>query len=457
MTLALPGKLPFTKTWRLDTSLLTDLNNVTQTRLYIQNYFWENNTSDIFPLVQWSAHKCVLRGTLIAMAMTRKCDTQASLNPLMTRLWSLETNNKQSQAQQTYQELIQVWSMLLDKLGRKVKCKFIRKSQKLFYECGNKSGKFLARALQAKKAVNTIHHLRSPQGQTLTASTDIATQFECFYPELYNLPGAPRPVTELNPHQGAKPEFLNLYCPKPITQTTAHEIDKPLTLEEFKLSVKKLKAGKSPGPDGFTTTYYKTFQDNLASPFLLAFNTILPSNPAAPDLLEADITVVPKVGKDPTSVTNYWTISLLNVDLKIFAKILANRLLPLFHSLIAKDQVGFILGREARVNTTKDLNLHYWLTTSKKQGFFLSLDAEKAFDRLDWDYMTAVLCKIGTRDCLLYLIMSLYAKPSARVNGLVSNAFPIYNGTRQGHPLLPLLFVLTLEPFLCCLRTNNDI
>lgn len=147
------------------------------------------------------------------------------------------------------------------------------------------------------------------------------------------------------------------------------------------------------------------------------------------------------------------------MDIKIYAKILANRMSPLLQNLISLDQVDFVPGREARDNTIRALSLHHWLTTTETQGFFLSLDAEKAFDRVAWDYMHEVLRKIGLHPRMLAHISALYASPSAavRVNGHLSNAFPIRNGTRQGCPLSPLIFILSLEPLLNKLRDNPDI
>ncbi|KAM8960427.1 cytochrome P450 2K1-like [Pelodytes ibericus] len=89
----------------------------------------------------------------------------------------------------------------------------------------------------------------------------------------------------------------------------------------------------------------------------------------------------------------------------------------------------------------------------------LSTDAEKAFDRLDWTYMLEVLRYMGFGPNMLQWVSSLYSRPSAkiRVNGALSDSFPIHNGTRQGCPLSPILFVLSVEPFLEAIRQHPDI
>lgn len=205
--------------------------------------------------------------------------------------------------------------------------------------------------------------------------------------------------------------------------------------------------------------YYKTFTNILKPRFLKTFQSLYSEQHPPKQLLEAHITVIPKEGKDLTQVTNYRPISLINVDIKIYAKILANRLLPLLSSLISLDKVVFIPGREGRDNTIKAININHWLSSQKKPGFFLSLDAEKAFDRVAWDYMDAVLKHIGILPQMRSYIKVLYSNPTARVrvNGHLSDAFNLHNGTRQGCPLSPLLFVITLEPLLNKIRSNPDI
>lgn len=87
------------------------------------------------------------------------------------------------------------------------------------------------------------------------------------------------------------------------------------------------------------------------------------------------------------------------------------------------------------------------------------MDAEKVFDRVDWDYMREALTVTGLQPCMLTHVMALYSSPTVcvKVNGHLSDAYTIGNGTRQGCPLSPLIYVLTLEPFLNKLRLNTYI
>lgn len=74
-----------------------------------------------------------------------------------------------------------------------------------------------------------------------------------------------------------------------------------------------------------------------------------------PDFLRANISVITKPGKDPLLCANYRSISILNCDLKWFAKMLAERMGSILQRIIPMDQVGFIRNREARDNTCLEL------------------------------------------------------------------------------------------------------
>ncbi len=86
-----------------------------------------------------------------------------------------------------------------------------------------------------------------------------------------------------------------------------------------------------------------------------------------------------------------------------------------------------------------------------------SLDAEKAFDRLEWNYMWAVLQCFGFGEHFISMIQTLYHSPSASVitGNIISPPFPLQRGMRQGCPLSPLLFCLSLEPFPQAIRKSE--
>lgn len=193
--------------------------------------------------------------------------------------------------------------------------------------------------------------------------------------------------------------------------------------------------------------------------FLAAFNAILDGHSLPADMLSASVTMIPKPGKDPLLCGSYRPISLLNCDVKLFTKILASRLNVLLQRTVAADQVGFIQSREARDNTIRTLDIIPKAKRSRIPLLLLSTDAEKAFDRVDWVFLRETLKFVGTPYPILSWIAAMYKNPTAtvRVNGHNSAPFSVSNGTRQGCPLSPLLFVLSLEPFLHHIRDNLSI
>lgn len=150
------------------------------------------------------------------------------------------------------------------------------------------------------------------------------------------------------------------------------------------------------------------------------------------DSLRALIAIIPKEGKDPTTCSSYRPISLLNTDLKRFAKILATCLAQHLQTLIHQDQVGFIPTREARDSTTKALNLIHIANQTHTPSLFVNTDAEKVFDRIHWQYMFVVVRHIGLGETMIKWITQIYSTPTAQVktNGILSDPFQIANGTR---------------------------
>lgn len=186
------------------------------------------------------------------------------------------------------------------------------------------------------------------------------------------------------------------------------------------------------------------------------YNEVFTEGRLPPTLLEASISLLLKSDKDPLLCGSYRPISLLNVDLKILSKIIALRLQRVLTNIITTDQTGFMLGRHSFHNTRRLLNI-ISAPSSTTPEVIISLDAEKAFDRVEWSYLFFILQKFGFNQKFISWIRLLYADPvaSIHINGLHSAPFPLLRGTRQGCPLSPLLFALAIEPLAIWLRQED--
>ena len=170
-------------------------------------------------------------------------------------------------------------------------------------------------------------------------------------------------------------------------------MEAPITQCEIKSAIMKMASGKTPGDDGLGIVFYKCFKEQLSPYLMLIFNEILEFERMPPSMSRAIISLLPKPGKDPALMGNHRPLSLLNCDYKILAKILAVRLEKVVSSVVHLDQVGFIPGRLSSNNMRRVFQIMLKASSSNAPVIAASLDAEKAFDQIEWEYLFYTLKK----------------------------------------------------------------
>ncbi|KAJ8018592.1 hypothetical protein HOLleu_43331 [Holothuria leucospilota] len=262
---------------------------------------------------------------------------------------------------------------------------------------------------------------------------------------------------ERNVDHGFQDSFIHS-VKSTIDNNQKNKLNLPISSDEIYSALRRTPKNKTPGIDGLPYEFYLDFYDLIGSDLLAVFNDIFIRSTLSPSQQTAIISLIPKNG-DILSPCNWRPISLLNGDYKILAKVLQTRLSTAMANIVNEFQACAIPGRTIHSNMILLRDIIDFTELSNGSCCLLSIDQEKAFDKVDWPFLFKVLQKLGFGDNFVRWISILYGNINSRllINGTLSDPINISRGVRQGCPLSPLLYVLFIEPVASYINSNNMI
>ena len=276
--------------------------------------------------------------------------------------------------------------------------------------------------LSLEKGNNVRKHIRKLclSGVITTDHKKILDASSDFYKNMYS--------SQSNVFQN---DDLNMFLRNPnipkLSEEQKASCEGRISIEECKQALESFEPGKTrPGNDGLLVEFYKSFWGSLYDYLTDVFNSSFEYEEMSNSQKQTiQITLLDKKGRDRTYLENWRPISLINVDAKIASKAIASRMKKVLPGIIHYNQSGFVKNRFIGETARSILDFMQHTDTQKMPGLLLFIDFEKAFDSIEWDYLTASLKAFNFGPEFINWVKTFYKNVSSCIlNNVFSSLSP---------------------------------
>ena len=440
-----PASPPGPRLWKLNTAILED----TEYYNLISDFWstWQSRRRTFSSLTEWwDQGKSRIKGLTINYCKARghsKRLEHSILSNLASHLKTLIDSGQTSLSDIYNSTLSRIKSLDLEAArGLQVRARV------KWVEEGESSSSFFLRLVKKQSVDRYISALRSADGSLVSGKDGLCHFLRSFYLDLFS--DSPCVAS-------ARDDLLaNVSSVLPSDQSCLCE--GLLSQDECHLALRGMARGKAPGCDGLPMEFYLKFWSVLGSDLVSVLNSAFFAGVLSRSQRRGVITLSFKKG-DRLDPRNWRPITLLNVDYKIASRAVAGRLLMVLHLVVSRDQTCGVPGRFIGESVAFIRDCVHYCSSSGVPAALVSLDQEKAFDRVNWSFLRATLRSMGFGPSFIGWVDLFYnnVRSSVNVNGHISKSFPLSRGVRQGCPLSPLLYVLVIEVLACNVRANPSI
>ncbi|XP_062099802.1 uncharacterized protein LOC133805647 [Humulus lupulus] len=318
-----------------------------------------------------------------------------------------------------------------------------QRSKQVWLREGDQNSKYFHASARARRRSNRIISLCNEQGMSIGWADGLQDLIVDYFQHLF---------TPSASDWGPVVDILTPRLSVEQNATLLASVDE----DEVKAALFQMHPDKSPGPDGMSPGFYQKFWNILGHDVVKQVQEIWRLGRLDDKLSLTNIVLIPKK-KSPKTMLDLRPISLCNVLYKVASKVLANRLKQVIDRIISETQSAFIPGRLITDNVMISYEIMHYLKRKRqgKDGFMaIKLDMSKAYDRVEWGYLQAVLGRLGFDEKLVAMIMACVSSVRYQIchGGRVFGNITPGRGLRQGDPLSPYLFIICTEGFSALLQ-----